>query len=172
MHNERLYETMPAGWRGVAAVEHARRLRSSATALRRLAGGVKYHPVTGQRPQASADLLAALDGLEQVLAMVQKGAEARALDEAEVAASGHPDADLIRAGHATIEQASQAAAAAAVVLRGLLLSPDGASLDAPYGHGAPARQHPGALCTIIASRVERLAGALETVAVVRANAVP
>jgi len=86
---------------------------------------------------------------------------------------GGAGSESIRARHAAIEQTAQAAAVAVDVLRGLFLSPassTGAVLDAPYGHGAPLRHHPGALCAIIAEHVEGLAGALEAAAIIKANA--
>jgi len=66
-------------------------------------------------------------------------------------------------------QQVQVTAAALEMLRGILATPDGAALDAPYGSSAPRRHHPGALCTIVAERAEGLATALETVAVLKAN---
>jgi hypothetical protein len=70
-----------------------------------------------------------------------------------------------------VDQGAQLTAAAITVLRDVLAvtDTDGATIDAPYGRGAPRRQHPGALCTIVAERAETLARALESLAIISAN---
>lgn len=166
----------PAGARAATSVEHARRLRHTAASLRERAARIKHNPATGQVPSDVSDLPALLEGADQLLRAVQKGADERARDEAAVGdtrggTGGSIGAETIRARHAAIEQTAQAASVAVAVLRELLLSPGGAALDAPYGHGAPVRHHPGAICAIIAERAESLAGALEAAAIIKANAV-
>lgn len=141
---------------------------------------MKHDPATGQVKGDVSDLPSLLDDADQLLREVQKGAAERASDESamgdrEGGAMGGAGAESIRTRHAAIEQTAQAAAAAVAVLRDLLLSPAssvGAALDAPYGHGAPLRQHPGAICAIVADRAEGLAGALEAAAIIKANATP
>jgi len=154
-----------------AAVEAdlARRLRGAAVTLRRLAGTMKYHPVTGARPTPSTALTVGLDVLSHVLNEIDRGAAERAEEEAFLNARGGPMAREIGAGHESLMQQVQVTAAALEVLRGLLTTPDGAALDAPYGSSAPRRHHPGALCTMVAERAEGLATALEIVAVLKAN---
>lgn len=49
------------------------------------------------------------------------------------------------------------------------LHPEPASLDAPYGHGAPRRVHPGAQCTWVAERAEELAIDLSAVTLRKEN---
>jgi len=152
-----------------AAVDHARRLRQSAVVLRRLAGTMKYHPITGQRSEPSAALTDALDAAAQVLNEIQRGAAERAEEESFFDARGEAIATQIRAGHESLEQRAQVTAAAIEVLRTVLATQDGEALDAPYGGSAPRRHHPGALCTIVAERAESLALALETVAILKVN---
>ncbi|MBI3998888.1 MAG: hypothetical protein HY355_07625 [Armatimonadetes bacterium] len=155
--------------RAAVAVAQAARLRGAAVALRRFAGSVRYHPITGQRPQPTVEFTEAVTVLEQVLNEIQRGAADRAQDEAALASLGDGVARQVRRDHQAIEQSAQVAAAALQVLRGVLSATDEATLDAPYGHGAPSRHHPGALCTIVAERVEALAVALESAAVLKAN---
>ncbi len=155
--------------RAVAAAAQAVHLREAGRTLRRLSGAVKYHPITGERPSATPELGHALAAIEQVLDEIQRGAGERADDESALAPYGDAIARQIRAGHDTVAQMAQGAASAITVLRGLLSSPEEASLDAPYGHGAPTRHHPGALCTIVAARAEGLAAALESVAIAKLN---
>lgn len=158
-----------AAARAAAAVAQAVRLREAARTLRRLSGALGYHPLTGERPAATPELEAALAALEQALGEIQRGAGERADDESVLAAHGDPAARHIHSGHDAVARETQVAAAAIDVLRGLLSSPEDASLDAPYGHGAPRRHHPGALCTIIAARAESLATALESMAIATLN---
>ncbi len=155
--------------RAVAAVAQAQRLLQAAAAIRRFAGGLTYHPMTGRRPQTSPQLLAALAAVDGVVQEIQRAADDRAREEVAVAASGGVVAGQIRLGHAAVDEGVQTVTAALDVLRGALAAADGAVLDAPYGHGAPSRVHPGALCTLIAERVESLASALEASAIVKAN---
>lgn len=167
----------PAGARAATAFEHAGRLRRAAASLRERAARIKHNPATGLAPGGISDLPALLENADQLLSAVQKGADERSRDEAAAGdtqgGSGrNTGAETIRARHAVIEQNAQEASAAVAVLRELLRSPGGAALDAPYGHGAPLRHHPGAICAIIAERVESLAGALEAAAIIKANAIP
>jgi hypothetical protein len=155
----------------VAAVAQAERLRRAAVLIRRRAGGLTYHPMTGARPSPAPALLAALADVDEVVKDVQRGTDGRAREEAAVSAAGDPRAERLRAGHGAVDQAAQAVLAALEVLRGSLSARDRASVDAPYGHSAPVQYHPGALCTMVAERVEGLVQALETVAVERANLV-
>ena len=162
--------------RAATSVEHARRLRHTAASLRERAARIKHNPATGQAPSEVSDMPALLESADRLLRAVEKGAGERARDEAAAGdtgggTGGGTGAETVRAGHEAIEQTAQAVAAAVVVLRELLGSPSAAVLDAPYGHGAPLRHHPGALCAIIAERAESLAGALEAAAIIKANAV-
>jgi hypothetical protein len=162
--------------RAAEAADQARRLRAAAAAIRRLSRGLRYHPSIGQRPQPSPDLLSALEEIAQVVEDVRRGADGRAGEErALVEAAGDAveaagDAvEAVRAGHAAVEKGAEVTLAALSALRGLFQRLDEASLDAPYGRGAPTRHHPGALCTMVAERAESLALALETVTIRKAN---
>lgn len=155
--------------RAAAAAAQAVRLRDAGRSLRRLAGAVRYHPVTGERPALTAALDQGLAAIEGVLDEIQRGASERASDESALAPHGDAVARQLRRDHQAIEHQAQVAAAAVAALRGVLASPDDASLDAPYGHGAPRRHHPGALCTIVAARAESLAAALESAAIAKLN---
>ncbi|MDQ7839480.1 MAG: hypothetical protein RDU83_00460 [bacterium] len=165
----------PAGARAATSFEHAGRLRHTAVSLRECAARIRHNPAMGQAPSDVSDLPYLLESADQLLRSVQRGADERARDQAEIgdtggSTGGGPGAEAIRARHAAIEQAAQDAAAAVTVLRELLLSPGAAVLDSPYGRSAPLRHHPGALCAIIAERAESLAGALEAAAIIKANA--
>jgi hypothetical protein len=123
----------------------------------------------GARPSLASELVSALADVDEAVKDIQRGADERAREEAAVSASGDPRAARLRAGHGAVDQAAQVVLAALEVLRGVLSARDDAWVDAPYGHGAPARHHPGALCTMVAERVEGLVYALETVAIDKAN---
>jgi hypothetical protein len=155
--------------RAAAEAGLARRLREAGLTLRRFAGAMTYHPMTGARPEPSAALTAALEALSAMLNEIDRGAAERAADDAILDGYGGPLAREIRAGHQALMSHAQATAAALQVLRTVLSGNDGAALDAPYGASAPRRAHPGALCTVVAERAEGLAAALETVAVLKAN---
>lgn len=144
-------------------------LRQAAAGLRRLAGRLTYHPGTGRHPRATPGILGAIAGMDQIVSEIQQGAEERAMDLDAVTGAPERLAKQVRRSHADVDAGTQAVLAALHVLRGLLDSPGEASVDAPYGLGAPARHHPGALCTIAAAHAEGVAQALETAAVARAN---
>ncbi|MDR7418220.1 MAG: hypothetical protein QN178_04845 [Armatimonadota bacterium] len=164
--SSRMTHTFP-DTRAAAAMALAGRLRQAAVVIRRHARGLTYHPMTGARPEPAPALLAALGDVEAAVKNTQLGADERAREE--VAADGHAQVASLRAGHAAVEQAAQVVLAALEVLRDVLGARDAASVDAPYGHSAPVRHHPGALCTVVAERVEELARALETVTIEKAN---
>ncbi|MGQ0570981.1 MAG: hypothetical protein ACT4P5_15880 [Armatimonadota bacterium] len=144
-------------------------MRRAAVTIRRLAGRLTYHPATGRRPHATPELVDALAAIETVIRELQQGAEARARDEDALATAGDVRVNQIHLGHAAVDQGAQTVLAAIGVLGTVLYPSEGASIDAPYGHGAPRRHHPGAMCTIVAERVESLAQALDTIAILKAN---
>lgn len=137
--------------------------------IRRHARGLRYHPVTGQRPQPSPGLSSALEEIEQTVIAIQRAAGERAADEHALAAAAGSAIEAVRAGHAAVDQGAQLTLAALTVLREWLQHLERASLDAPYGRGAPTRHHPGALATMVAERAEDLALALEVVTITTAN---
>lgn len=137
--------------------------------IRHQAGQLTYHPMTGRRPHVTPELIGALASVEQVVKGINRAADERARDEVAAVSLGQAGVEQMRLGHAAVDEGVAAVVAAVDILRSELASPDGAVLDAPYGRGAPVRYHPGALCTMIAERVERLARALEVAAIVKAN---
>jgi len=155
--------------RAAEAADQARRLRAAAATIRRLSRGLRYHPSIGQRPQPSPDLLSALEEIAQVVEDVRRGADGRAGEERALVEAAGDAVEAVRAGHAAVEKGAEVTLAALSALRGLFQRLDEASLDAPYGRGAPTRHHPGALCTMVAERAESLALALETVTIRKAN---
>lgn len=166
-------EYISDGARAAASVERAGRLRHTAASFRENAARIRHSPATGQAPTDTSELPSLLEGADELLRAVQKGADERARDDAAARdTGGSAGAEAIRARHAAIEQAAQAASAAVAVLRELLASPGAAVLDSPYGHGAPLRLHPGALCALIAERAECLAREIEAAAILKANAAP
>jgi len=156
-----------------AAAARATRLRRAAARIRLHAGHLTYHPTTDRRPHPAPKLLAAVAEVEQVVNDVQQGTEERAREEfAASAAAGGAQVEALHRGHAAVDRGTQVVLAALDVLRGVLGDGGegaGATIDAPYGSSAPSRHHPGALCTIVAERVEGLARALEVAAIVKAN---
>src|SRR3972149_9009175 len=137
-----------------AVVEAARPvlLRRAAVMLRGQAGTLKYHPATGQKPRAGPELTAALDTMAQVLNDLQRGAAQRADDEAAIAARSGATVRAVRQAHMDVDQGGQLTGAAIAVLRGVLADTDGATIDAPYGRGAPPRPPPPALAAPLAAR--------------------
>lgn len=155
-----------------AAAARAVRLRRAAVRIRLHAGRLTYHPATQRRSPPAPELLEALAEVERVVSEIQQGTKGRGQEE--LAASSAPGAhtEALYRSHADVDEGTQVVLAALGVLRGVLGTggpADGATMDAPYGRSAPIRHHPGALCTIVAERVESLARALETAAVIQAN---
>ncbi len=155
--------------RAAAAVGWARALREAAAVLRHQAATFKFHPLTGERPAPGPAFLEALRRLEHVVGEIQRAPAALPATDADLAAAGDGARRDLEATREAITRGAQLTAAAVQVLQAVLQSPNGATLDAPYGGGAPRRHHPGALCTIVAQRAEEVAAALETGAVLAAN---
>ena len=152
-----------------AAFELARQLREASRVIRHWGGELRYHPLTGARPKVPVAFLGALDAVESVTRAIQQGAGERSAAEASIAAVGSSEAAAVRAGHVSIDERTQTVVAAIDVLRATLRDSGEATVDAPYGSGAPKRHHPGALSTIVAARIEDLVLALESVTVLKAN---
>lgn len=150
------------------AAAQAVRLRAAAAAVRQHASSLVYHPVTRKRPRTPPEALTALDDVEAAVAEVQRGTGAR---DAAVAAlrDSDPRGAALAQQAAEVDRTAQVVVASIGVLRPLLTGGEDATLDAPYGHGAPRRHHPGALATMVAERAEMLAQALDLTAVLAAN---
>lgn len=131
--------------REAARLEHAARL------IRREAGGLRYHPVTGLARRPDAEFEAALAILRDSLKKVDGWT--RALG---------PEAEHVRPLAHQLQVALD-------VLAQALARPERGTLDAPYGMGTPRRPHPGAQATWAAERAEGLARALARLAVAGEN---
>jgi len=159
-------------WRAAhaRALRLAQRLREASVVFRRYAGELKYHPQTGVQGRIGRDLLDAAAVVRDTLSEVD--AMTRRWDE-EIAWLRSLDPRLpmedIHQGHAAARDAVRLTRAALDVFAQAALHPETASLDAPYGHGAPRRVHPGAQCTWVAERAEELAVRLSSVALLKEN---
>jgi len=152
------------------ALRLAQRLRNAATVFRRYAGELKYHPQRGAQGHIGQELLdaasAVRDTLDVIAAIIATWDEEIAwlvarspMSAGDMSGGAEGTREAIRLTRAALEIFDQAA-----------LHPEQASLDAPYGHGAPRRVHPGAQCTWVAERAEDLAIALSAVALRLENA--
>lgn len=136
----------------VEMAREAVRLEQAARRIRRHAGGLRYHPVTGMAQRPGEAFQAALRSSRESLAQV----------------AGWVD-DLGAAGE-RVRLLTQQAGVALDVLAQALARPERAPLDAPYGLGSPRRPHPGAQATWVAERAEELARALARLAVIEETA--
>jgi hypothetical protein len=159
-------------WRAAhaEALDLAQAFRKAAPVFRRYAGELKYHPQTGLRGHIGRDLLDAaallrnkLNVLNDVAAQwVDEEAWLRSLD-------ANLRLDDVHSGHSAAREAARRTKAALEIFERTALHPEPATLDAPYGHGAPRRVHPGAQCTWVAERAEDLAREVSTVSLRKEN---
>jgi hypothetical protein len=140
------------------------RLRATAAVFRRYAGELKYHPQTGVEGHIGHDLLDAAAGLGEALNGLNI-LTARWDEEISWLRARDPQMPIvdIQRGHAAAREAARLTRAALQIFEQAALHPETARLDAPYGHSAPRRVHPGAQCTWVAERAEGLAIELSTV---------
>ncbi len=159
-------------WRAahVEVLRLARVLQSAATVFRRCAGTLRYRPQMGLEVPVGGDLLAAAVATHETLAAV---ASLAARWDEEITWLRTVDAaipvDDIQRGHAAAREAATFVRAALDIFDRAVAQPEVASLDAPYGSGAPRRVHPGAQCTWVAERADGLARALSTVTLRKEN---
>ncbi len=159
-------------WRAahVEALRLARALQSAATVFRRYAGTLRYHPQTGLQVPAGGDLLAAATTIRGTLTAV---ASLAAHWDEEITWLRTVDAtipvDDIQRGHAAAREAAGLVRAALDIFDRAMAQPEVASLDAPYGSGAPRRVHPGAQCTWVAERADGLTRELNNVTLRKEN---
>lgn len=164
--------TDPSRWRAahVEALRLGRVLQSAATVFRRYAGELHYLPQSGVKEPVGEDLLQAAARLRDALGAVT--ATATHWDE-EITWMRALDAtmpvDDIQRGHAASREAAHLLRAALEIFDRAVLHPETASLDAPYGSGAPRRVHPGAQCTWVAERADGLARDLANVTLRKEN---
>ncbi len=130
----------------------ATRLEEAARVIRREAGGLRYHPVTGLARRPGEAFEAALRTLRESVTKVRGWMGSMGGEREQV----RGQAEGLRV--------------ALDVLSQTLARPERAPLDAPYGLGAPRRPHPGAQATWAAERAESLARTLARLAVVGENA--
>ena len=156
----------PGKWQAVHArtLSLAQRLRDASVTFRRYAGELKYHPQTGIQGHAGEDLPAAAAAIRDVLDEVE--AIARQWNEEIIwlrSQNARMPMEDVHQGHTRVREAIRLVRTALDVFSRAALHPEPASLDAPYGHGAPRRVHPGAQCTWVAERAEELAVELSRV---------
>lgn len=152
------------------ALRLAQRLREISRVFRRYAGELKYHPQTGLQGHVGQDLLDAAAALRDVLEAVA-GLSARWDEELAWLRQRDPQAPVeeVQREHAEAREAARLTRAALEVFEQAVTRPETASLDAPYGAGAPRRVHPGAQCTWVAQRAEQLATTLSAVTLHKEN---
>lgn len=146
-------------WRAahVEALRLGRALSATAAVFRRHAGELKYYPQMAQPRPVDEDLVGAVDAMRETLAAVTSVA-GKWDEEITWMRSVDPKTpvDDIQRGHAAAREAARLLKAALDIFDRAALHPEAASLDAPYGAGAPKRVHPGAQCTWVAERAEAL----------------
>lgn len=159
-------------WRAlhVEGLRLAQRLREAAAVFRQYAGELRYHPQTGVEGHIGQDLLDAAAAFREVLAAIA-GMAVRWDDEVAwlLSLDAHMMLDDVQNAHVAVRDAVRLVGAALDIFEQAVLHPETATLDAPYGHGAPRRVHPGAQCTWVAERAEELAVALSSVTLRKAN---
>jgi len=157
---ERGQRTDPTTWRAahIDALRLAGALQSAATVFRRYAGRLKYHPQSGVHTPLGADLLDVMTAMRETLAAITALA-ARWDEEITWLRTIDPTMPLddIQRGHAAARETAGLLRAALDVFDRTVAHPDMATLDAPYGAGAPRRVHPGAQCTWVAERADGVA---------------
>ncbi len=159
-------------WRAAhsEALQLAERLCSSARVFRRYAGELKYFPQAERQPEVGGDLREAATSLRNGVTAAMALA-ARWDQELMWLRSVDPDspADALQREHARAREAITLLRAALDLFQRAVGEPERASLDAPYGAGAPRRVHPGAQCTWVAERAENLFRELSNLALRKEN---
>ena len=166
------HDDPPQRWQAVHArtLRLAQRLRDTSVIFRRYAGELKYHPQTGIQGHIGQDLLDAAatmrDVLDEVEALARQWSEEIAWLRSQNSRMPMED---VHQGHTAVRAAIRLVRTALDVFSRAALHPEHASLDAPYGHGAPRQVHPGAQCTWVAERAEKLAVELASVTLRKEN---
>ncbi|MDR7475462.1 MAG: hypothetical protein QN175_10705 [Armatimonadota bacterium] len=143
------------------------RLEAAAAVVRRHAGGLRYHPHTGITTPPGIEMRQALAYMRESLTRLPVWVEAFAREDSAGTPSVLP-AEVVE-GPPRLVALADALRSALEALEGVLTQPERATLDAPYGLGAPRRPHPGALASWVAERAEALARELAMQAILRAN---
>jgi hypothetical protein len=169
---EKSHRTDLTAWRAahVEALRSAAALQSGAAVFRRYAGRLKYHPHLGVEGTVGSDLLEAAAAMRREVTAISARA-ARWDEEITWLRTVDPAAPLddIQREHAAAREAAGLLRAALEIFDRAVAHPELASLDAPYGAGAPRRVHPGAQCTWVAERADGLARQLNEVTLRKAN---
>ena len=153
-------------WRAAhgEALRLAQQLRAATAVFRRYAGELKYHPQTGVEGHIGQDLLDAAASVRGILNAIST---LTARWDEEIgwlrAHNGQVPLEDLQRGHAAAREAARLTRAALEIFEQAVLHPETAALDAPYGHSAPRRVHPGAQCTWVAERAEGFAIELSSV---------
>ncbi len=159
-------------WRAAhaEALRLAQRVRTVSPVFRRYAGELKYLPQKGIERPIGSDLTDAAATMREALSSVTALA-AKWDQELTWLRSVDPNcpADEVQRGHAAAREGINLLRAALDIFNRVVLTPESAALDAPYGAGAPRRVHPGAQCTWVADRAESLARELSTVTLRKEN---
>jgi hypothetical protein len=159
-------------WHGahVEALRAATRVREAATVFRRYAGEIRYHPQTGMEGSIGPDLGAAASAVREGITAITALAS-RWDEEITWLRLINPTlpVDDIQRGHAVSREAIRLLRAALEIFERAVRAPETATLDAPYGAGAPRRVHPGAQCTWVAERADGLARELSNVTLGKEN---
>ena len=166
------HDDPPQRWQAVHArtLRLAQRLRDTSIIFRRYSGELKNHPQTGIQGHIGQDLLDAAAAIRNVLDEVE--AIARQWNEEIIWLRSQNSRMLmedVHRGHTAVREAIRLVRTALDVFSRAALHPEHASLDAPYGHGAPRLVHPGAQCTWVAERAEQLAVELSLVTLRKEN---
>ena len=153
-------------WRAAhaEALTLAQLLRATVVVFRRYAGELKYHPQGGVEGRIGQDLVDAAARLRELLSTLS-ALTARWDEETSWlrARDAQMPIEEIQQGHAAAREAARLTRAALQIFEQAVLHPETVALDAPYGHSAPRRVHPGAQCTWVAERAEGLAIELSSV---------
>lgn len=144
-------------------------LQEAAAVVRRCAGTLRYHPVTGLVTPPRPEMQDTLGRLRQSLARVQGWLDAFTQETAALERTYGALPREVREGPQRLRVLADLLRAALDVLERVLAQPERVPLDAPYGLGAPRRLHPGAQATWVAERAETLARELVDNLVLREN---
>jgi len=159
-------------WRAAhsEALRLAEAFHAWAAVFRRYAGEFEYHPQTGIQGHVGSDLLDAAAKLREGLAAVS--ALAGRWDQELIwlrSVDPTAPAEALQRDHAAVRAAIGQLRTSLEAFQRVVVDGERASLDAPYGAGAPRSVHPGALCTWVAERAESLARGLANVSLRKEN---
>mgnify|MGYP001607231878 CR=1 FL=1 len=145
-------------------------LQAAARVIRRYAGSLRYHPVTGLSNPPGREFTEAARNLRESLGRVQEWMETFREEEALLDGRVGPRlAGEVREGHQRVHALAGLLRAALDVMEQVIARPERAALDAPYGLTSPRRTHPGTQATWVGERADGLARALAHVTLLKEN---